>query len=257
MPEIHPTAIVEKGAELAGDVRVGACAYIGAQVRLGPGTIIHHHATVEGDTLLGEGNEVFPYAFIGGKTQDLKYQGGRTGVRIRDSNTFREFCTVHASTADGTDTHIGSHNTFLAYSHVAHECVVGNHCIFSNNGTIGGHVVVEDHAIIGGLSAVHQFCRIGQFAMLGGCTKAVQDVPPFMIFDGNPGEVRSYNKVGLERAGKSSEDVETARAIYRTFYHAGLNRKDALARLAAHPRASSWLVQAVLQFAKHSTRGLA
>jgi len=257
MPEIHPTAIIEDGAELAADVRVGACAYIGAGVKLGAGTLVHHHATVGGDTHLGAGNEIFPYAFIGGKTQDLKYAGGRTGVRIGEGNTFREFCTVHASTVDGTDTRIGDRNVFLAYSHVAHECTVGSYCIFSNNGTIGGHVTVEDHATIGGLSAVHQFCRIGQFAMLGGCTKAVQDVPPFMIYDGNPGEVRAYDKVGLERAGKSDEDIEAARIIYRTLYHSGHNRKDALAALQAHPRAESWLIRATLTFAGASSRGLA
>ncbi|MGF1448824.1 MAG: acyl-ACP--UDP-N-acetylglucosamine O-acyltransferase [Opitutales bacterium] len=254
---IHPTALVEPAAQLDEGVEVGPFCYVGAQVRLGRGTRLQHHSTVDGDTHLGADNDVFPYAFVGGKSQDLKYCGGRTGVRIGDRNVFREFGTVHASTQDGNDTRIGSDNVFLAYHHIAHECEVGNHCIFSNNGTLAGHVVVEDHAIVGGLSAVHQFCRIGQFAMVGGCTKVVQDVPPFMIIDGNPGEVRAVNKVGLERAGHRAEDIELARTVHKVLYRNGLNRGDALAELTAHPQAKSWVIQAVLRFAEQSTRGFA
>lgn len=253
--EIHPTAIVEKGAELAAGVKVGAYAYIGAQVRIGEDTEVRHHATVDGCTEMGAGNVVHPYAYIGGNTQDLKYQGGRTGVRIGDGNDFREFCTVHAATVDGGFTVIGSRNHLLAYAHVAHECIVGNDVIMSNNGTLAGHVVVEDRAVIGGLSAVHQFCRIGQFAMLGGCVKVVQDVPPFMIIDGNPGRVQAYNKVGLERAGKDEDAVELAGVVYRTLYREGLNRKQALEKLAEHAKADSWVIRSTLEFAEAGTRG--
>jgi UDP-N-acetylglucosamine acyltransferase len=255
--QIHPTAIVEDGAELDADVSVGAFAFIGAGVRLGAGTCIHHHATVEGDTHLGADNEVFPYACLGGKTQDLKYAGGRTGLRIGCGNVFREFGTVHAATADGNDTRIGNHNVFLAYHHIAHECVVGSHCIFSNNGTLAGHVTVEDRAIVGGLSAVHQFCRIGTLAMIGGCTKVVQDVPPFMIIDGNPGQVRGVNKVGMERAGHDAEAIELARHLHKVLYRRGLNRTDALAELRAHPKADHPVPRALFSFAGESTRGFA
>ncbi|MGF1483851.1 MAG: acyl-ACP--UDP-N-acetylglucosamine O-acyltransferase [Opitutales bacterium] len=254
---VHPTALVEAGAELDDGVEVSAFCYVGAQVRLGQGTRLQHHSTVDGNTHLGTDNDVFPYAFLGGKTQDLKYQGGQTGVRIGDRNVFREFGTVHASTAEGNYTRIGSDNTFLAYHHIAHECEVGSHCIFSNNGTLAGHVIVEDRAIIGGLSAVHQFCRIGTFAMIGGCTKVVQDVPPFMILDGNPAEVRAFNKVGLERAGCPEADIDLAKTVFKTLYHSGHNRSDALKHLATHPRADCWIIQAMLAFAEQSKRGFA
>jgi len=255
--EIHPTAIVEKGAELADGVSIGAYAFVGAAVKLGEGTKICHHASVDNETTMGARNVVHPYAYIGGLTQDLKYKGGKVGVQIGDENDFREFCTVHTATQDGSVTRIGSHNHFLAYAHIAHECLVGSHVIMSNNGTLAGHVIVEDYAIIGGLSAVHQFCRIGQFTMLGGCVKVVQDVPPFMIIDGNPGKVQAFNKVGIERAGHSENDVELARTVYRTLYRDGLNRTQALEKLSAHAQSSNWVIQSVLTFAQDAERGFA
>jgi len=255
--EIHPSAIVEKGAELGSGCVIGPWAYIGANVRMGSGCTVGHHATVDGHTTLGNDNTIHPYAYIGGQTQDLKYKGARTEIVIGDGNNFREFCTVHSATGEGNQTAIGSHNHFLAYTHIAHECAVGSHVIMSNNGTLAGHVVVEDYAVIGGLSAVHQFCRIGQFAMLGGCVKVVQDVPPFMIIDGNPGKVQGFNKIGLERAGRTEQDVELAGQVYRILYRDGLNRTQALDKLRAHPDAAHWTLQAVLDFAAISTRGFA
>ncbi|MDX2109493.1 MAG: acyl-ACP--UDP-N-acetylglucosamine O-acyltransferase [Verrucomicrobiota bacterium] len=253
---IHPTAIIESGAVIDPSVEIGPYAYIGARVRLGAGCVVHHHATVDGNTQMGTGNIVSPYAFVGGKTQDLKYRGGEPGLRIGDNNTFREFCTVHCATpADGC-TVIGNHNYFLSYAHIAHDCVVGNHIIMSNNGTLGGHVVVEDHAIVGGLTAIHQFCRVGQYAMIGGCAKVVQDVPPFMTAEGNPCEVRTFNKVGLERAGYTEEQIRLVRHIYKTLYRDGLNRTQAVERLKEGPDAGSTLVQAMLDFIAASQRGL-
>src|ERR1051325_159433 len=205
---IHPTAIIEAGAQLGADLEIGAYAFVGRGVTLGCGTRLHHHASVEGHTVLGEGCEIFPYACIGAKTQDLKYKGGSPGVRIGSRNVFREFVTVHAATNDGEFTTMGDDNTILAYSHIAHDCVVGSHTIMSNYTGLAGHVIIEDHVVIGAYGGVHQFCRIGAFAMFSACSKLVQDLPPFFIADGSPATVRSINKVGLERHGFTPEQLD-------------------------------------------------
>jgi UDP-N-acetylglucosamine acyltransferase len=253
---IHPTAIIEPGAELGADVQIGAYAFVGTGVQLGAGTQLHHHASVEGRTTLGAKCELFPYACIGGKTQDLKYKGGRPGLRIGERNVFREYVTVHAATFDDEFTVIGSDNTILAYSHIAHDCIVGDHCVMSNGTMLAGHVIVEDHVIIGGYGGVHQFCRLGAYAMLSATAKLVQDLPPFFIADGTPAIVRAYNKVGLERNGHTPEQLDRVKQIFRILYRDGLNRTQALEKLAAHPEASSAEFQRVIAFAAKSTRGL-
>jgi UDP-N-acetylglucosamine acyltransferase len=254
---IHPTAIIESGAQLGVGVIVGAYAYIGAQVTIGAGTRLHHHATVEGNTVMGDACEVFPYACIGGKTQDLKYKGGRPGVRIGSHNVFREYATVHEATNDGEFTVIGDHNHFLAYSHVAHDVQIGSHVIASNTVGIAGHVIVEDHAILGAFCGVHQFCRIGAYAMISAYAKVVQDIPPFLIADGIPTEIRAINKVGLERNGFTPEQIERVKQIYRTLYRDGLNRTQAMEKLTAHAQAGTPEFQRVIAFAKNSQRGMA
>lgn len=253
---IHPTAIIESGAELGADVQIGAYAFVGTGVQLGAGTQLHHHASVEGRTKLGAKCELFPYACIGGKTQDLKYKGGRPGLRIGERNVFREYVTVHAATFDDEFTVIGSDNTILAYSHIAHDCIVGDHCVMSNGTMLAGHVIVEDHVIIGGYGGVHQFCRLGAYAMLSATAKLVQDLPPFFIADGTPAIVRAYNKIGLERNGHTPEQLDRVKQIFRILYRDGLNRTQALEKLAAHPEASSAEFQRVIAFAAKSTRGL-
>ncbi len=253
---IHPTAIIEPGAELGADVQIGAYAFVGTGVQLGAGTQLHHHASVEGRTTLGAKCELFPYACIGGKTQDLKYKGGRPGLRIGERNVFREYVTVHAATFDDEFTVIGSDNTILAYSHIAHDCIVGDHCVMSNGTMLAGHVIVEDHVIIGGYGGVHQFCRLGAYAMLSATAKLVQDLPPFFIADGTPAIVRAYNKIGLERNGHTPEQLDRVKQIFRILYRDGLNRTQALEKLAAHPEASSAEFQRVIAFAAKSTRGL-
>src|SRR5690625_1729745 len=163
--KIDPRAIVEEGAKIGNGCIIGAYAFVGSEVTLGDGCHLHHHATVEGFTTLGKNCEVFPYACVGLKTQDLKYQGGKPGLKVGDKNIFREFCTIHTATNDGDFTIIGDQSYFLAYSHVAHDCIVGNRVIMSNNATLAGHVEVGDFAILGGMAGVHQFCRVGTRAM--------------------------------------------------------------------------------------------
>lgn len=253
---IHPTAIIEEGAEIGKTAVIGAYAYIGSCVKIGAGTIVHHHATVEGNTHLGTDNEIFPYALIGGKTHDLKYCGGKPGLKIGNNNTFREYTTVHAATSDGEFTVIGNNNVFLAYSHVAHDCKIGDHLIISSHSALAGHVIVQDHVNIGWNVGVHQFCHLGSHCMIGACSKIVQSVLPFMLADGNPAVIRTFNKIGLERAGYTLEQLEVVRFIYQTLYRKGLNRSQALNELKEHEFSSSVLVKSILSFVENSDRGL-
>lgn len=252
---IHPTAIVDPGARIGAGVRIGPFCVIGELVEIGDGSVLENHVTIAGPTKVGKHNHFYPYCSIGHKSQDLKYTGEPTYLEVGDHNTVREFVTMNRATAPGTKTIVGSHNNFLAYSHVAHDCIVGNHTIFSNNGTIAGHVIVEDHAIISGLSAVHQFCRIGRFAITGGCSKIVQDVPPYMIADGNPAVVRGINLVALERHSFSREAVKGIKEAFRALYRAELNTKQAVEKirlqLSGIPE-----VQQIISFIESSKRGV-
>lgn len=229
--QVHPTALVHPGARIGDGCQIGPYCVIGPDVTLGPGCRLHSHVVVDGHTTLGAENEVFPFACLGLKTQDLKWAGGHTRTEIGDRNTFREHVTVHAATADGGVTVIGSRNHFLAYAHIAHDCRLGDHIIMSNVATLAGHVVVEDRAVIGGLAAVHQFCRIGALSIIGGCSKVVQDVPPYMLADGNPAQVRHVNKVGLERHGVLETAQAALRQAYKILFREGLTVSNALARI--------------------------
>src|SRR5579859_7076619 len=231
MFNVHPTAVVHPRAQLGEDCEVGPYCVIGEHVVLGSRSRLHSHVVIEGHTRLGEGNEIFPFASIGLKTQDLKWKGGRTRTEIGDRNTFREYVTVNSATADGEATVIGSANHILAYSHVAHNVHLGNHVIMSNVATLAGHVVVEDYAVVGGLAAVHQFCRIGKMSIIGGCSKVVQDVPPFMLADGNPAETRTVNKVGMERNGICEQAQSALRQAFKILFREGLTIPNALARI--------------------------
>jgi UDP-N-acetylglucosamine acyltransferase len=224
-------------------------------VELGADCTLHSHVVIGGHTRLGAGNEVFPFASLGLKTQDLKWEGGVTRTEIGDHNTFRECVTVNSATGDGEVTRVGSHNHILAYAHIAHNVTLGNYVIMSNVATLAGHVLVEDHAVIGGLAAIHQFCRIGKLSLIGGCSKVVQDVPPFMIVDGNPAATRSVNKVGLERHGVSKEAQAALRQAHRILFREGLAIPNALARIEQElPPLPE--IQHFVQFARTSQRGL-
>ncbi len=252
---VHPTAILEPGALLADGVEVGPYAFVGAEVRLGEGCLLHHHASVAGRTEVGPDNEFFPFASIGQKSQDLKYRGEPTFLSIGSGNRFREFVTVNRATGAGGRTVIGSDNVFLAYAHVAHDCVVGSGCVFSNNATLAGHVQVGDHVTIGGLTAVHQFCRLGAHSMLGGCTKVVQDVPPYCLVDGNPARLRALNLIGLRRRGFVEETVQSLRRAYRLLFEEGKNLSQGIEAVEASGESTAE-VAILLAFLRSSERGV-
>lgn len=252
---IHPSAVIDPSAQIGTDVEIGPFCVIGPEVIIGDGCVFANNVSVAGPTVMGEGNRFFPFSSIGQRTQDLKYSGEPTYLEIGSHNSFREFCTVNRGTAPDSKTSIGSHGNFLAYSHIAHDCTVGDHVIFSNNGTLAGHVIVEDHAVIGGLSGVHQFCRIGRHAILGGCTKIVQDVAPFMIADGNPAELRGINQVGMERRGFTAEEIRSLREAYRFLCRANLNVKQACDAIREQLPANAHLDH-LLAFVEGSKRGI-
>lgn len=222
-PRIHPTAVIDPSAKISDGVEIGAFSFIGPDVELGDDCKLTNHVSLTGPSSFGAGNSFYPFCSIGQRTQDLKYGGEPTFLEVGEGNTFRESVTVNRGTERGDKTNIGNHNHFLAYSHVAHDCTIGDHAIFSNNGTVAGHVSVGDYVILGGLSAVHQFCRIGAHAMTGGCAKVVQDIPPFMIVDGNPARVRGVNTIGLQRRGFSEEDIRSLKEAYKILFRKGAN----------------------------------
>lgn len=252
---VHSSAIIHPGAEIAPDCQIGPYCVIGEHVVLGPGCQLHSHVVIDGRTTLGRGNEIFPFASIGLKTQDLKWKGGVTRTEIGDFNTFREYVTIHSATGDGEATVVGSHNHILAYCHLAHNTHLGDHIIMSNVATLGGHVLVEDRAVIGGLAAVHQFCRIGKMAIVGGCSKVVQDVPPFMLADGNPARTRTINKVGLDRNGIAEESQAALKQAFRLLFREGLTISNALARMEAELKPLPE-IQHLIAFTRASERGL-
>jgi UDP-N-acetylglucosamine acyltransferase len=252
---IHPTAIIHPKAKVAPSCDIGPYCVIGGNVTLGENCKLHSHVVVDGHTVLGARNEIFPFAAIGLKTQDLKYKGGDTHLRIGDDNVFREGVTIHSATNAGEATVVGSNNLLLAYVHIAHDCVLGNHIIMSSYTGLAGHVVVEDHVILGGFTAVHQFCRIGKFAMTGGCSRIPQDVSPFMIVEGNPAQARAVNKIGLERAGFSDEAQMALRHAYKIIFREELSTANALAKIEAElPPLPE--VKHLVQFIRASERGI-
>ena len=252
---IHPSAIIHPKAEIGANCEIGPFCVIGEHVTLGEKCQLHSHVVIDGHTRVGGGNEMFPFVALGMKTQDLKYAGGRPRLEIGGQNVFREGVTVHCGTNDGEATVIGSHNLFLIHAHVAHDCILGDHIIMSGYAGLAGHCVVEDSVIMAGYAGVHQFCRVGKFSLIGGCSKIVQDVPPFMIVDGNPGKTRMINKVGLERAGFSDEVQTALRAAYKILFREGLATPNALAKIEGElPPLPE--VKHLVEFVRTSERGV-
>jgi UDP-N-acetylglucosamine acyltransferase len=253
---IDPRAVISPGASLAADVEVGAFSVIGPDVVIGAGTVIGPHVVVAGHTRIGAGNRIFQFASIGDAPQDKKYKGEPTRLEIGDRNVFREFTTVNRGTThDKGVTRIGSDNLFMAYTHVAHDCVVGNHIVMANVATLGGHVEVGDHVIMGGLSAVHQFCRIGAHAFIANNAAVTRDVPPYIMAVGQPAEPHSVNATGLSRRGFSPQQVRNIKNAYRTLYRSDLKLADAVERLREAAASQPELVPFV-DFLGHSTRSL-
>jgi UDP-N-acetylglucosamine acyltransferase len=229
---IDPRAVIDPAAEVAADAEVGPFAVIGANVTIGPGCRIAPHAVVLGPTTLGRNNQVFQFASLGDAPQDKKYKGEPTRLEIGDGNTFREYCTVNRGTThDLGVTRIGSDNWFMAYTHVAHDCQVGNHCILANFATLGGHVELGDWVIMAGFSGVHQFCKIGAHCFLANNAAVTRDVPPFLMVTGQPAEPHSVNAEGLKRRGFTPEQIRNIRGAYKVLYRSGLKLAEATEQL--------------------------
>jgi UDP-N-acetylglucosamine acyltransferase len=260
VPGIHATAIVDRAAELAADVEVGPYSVIGPKVRIGAGSVIGPHVVIDGRTTIGRANRFFPFSSIGGAPQDKKYAGEDTELVIGDGNTVRECCTISLGTTQGGGvTRIGSDNWIMAYAHIAHDCLVGDHTILANNATLAGHVTLGDWAIMGGMSAIHQFCSMGPHSMAGGGSIVLRDVPPFVICSGNPAEPHGINTEGIKRRGFDADLVNLLRRAYKTLYKEGLTTADAVNALAAivadHP-AYAEAIGLLKDFVSSSQRGI-
>jgi UDP-N-acetylglucosamine acyltransferase len=228
---IHPTAIIDPGAELHSSVKVGPYAVIGDRVKIGADTSIGAHAVIEGPTEIGVGNQIFPGAAIGLDSQDLKYVGGEASLKIGNYNRIREYVTINRATGHGEFTVIGDHNLLMAYVHVAHNCVIEDQVKIANATSLAGDVYIESGAVISGVLGVHQFVRIGQLSMVGGMTRIQRDVPPYTIVEGNPARVRSLNLVGMKRAEFSSGELNALKEAYRTIYSSGLPLQQSITEL--------------------------
>lgn len=254
---VHPTAIVDPSAKLAPDVVVGAYSIVGPDAVIGEGSVLGPHVVIGARTTLGRRNRVFQFASIGEIAQDRKYGGEPTTTTIGDDNVFREYATVHAGTVqDRGDTRIGDANLFLAYTHVAHDCVVGSRTTFSNNAQIAGHVHIGDWAVLGAFAGVHQFCRVGEHAMLAAFAVVLQDVPPFVTVQGYPAKPHGTNNEGLRRRGYTADDILHIRRAYKTLYRENLALDDARARIAAAAEAEPALAP-LARFLAASPRGIA
>jgi UDP-N-acetylglucosamine acyltransferase len=260
MSRIHPTAIVEPGAQLHETVEIGPYAIIGPHVTIGAGTTVGSHSVIEGHTTIGEENRIGHYASVGGRPQDMKYQDEPTRLVIGNRNTIREFTTIHTGTVqDAGVTTLGDDNWIMAYVHLGHDCHVGNNTILASNAQMAGHVTIGDYAIVGGMSGVHQFVRIGAHSMLGGASALVQDVPPFVIAAGNKAEPHGINVEGLRRRGFSPDAISALRAAYRLLYKNGLSLEEAkvqLTELASAGGDGDAPVQALVDFVVASQRGI-
>lgn len=253
---VHPTAVIAPGAELAADVEVGPYAVIGPLVRIGGGTRVGAHVVIEGRTTIGERNRIFQFAALGAIPQDLKYQGEPAQLIVGSDNQVREFTTMHIGTAGGGSvTSVGDHNLFMNFSHVAHDCCIGNRVVLANGATLAGHVIVDDYVIVGGLAAVHQFVRLGESSMLGGGAMVVQDVPPFCVVQGDRAGLVGLNVEGMRRRRFADEDVRALRGAYRTLFRSGLRLPEAV-RKVREEQAPGEIVERLLAFVEASTRGL-
>jgi UDP-N-acetylglucosamine acyltransferase len=251
---IHQTAIVDRGAEIAQDVEIGPYCIIGNKVTIGSGTRLLAHVTVDGPTDIGENCAIHPFAALGGPPQDLTYRGEDTRCIIGSGNTIREYVTINRGTKSSGSTVIGNNNFIMAYSHIAHDCRVGNNTIMANCATLAGHVHMDDFAIVGGLSAAHQFCRIGKFAFISGLTGVPKDVPPFMMAAGNRARLYGLNVVGLERKGFTKEEITMLKRAYRILFRSALPLEKSLKMIETELPGER--VRELVDFIRSSERGI-
>jgi UDP-N-acetylglucosamine acyltransferase len=256
MAIVHPTAVIERGAELGDDVEIGAFSFIGPGVRIGEASRVGHHAVITGDTTIGRGNRIWHHVSLGDAPQDKKYAGEPTRLVIGDGNVIREFCSFNRGTAqDRGATELGDRNWVMAYVHVAHDCVVGSDTVLANCTQLAGHVVIGDHATLGGFTGVHQFCRVGAHVMAGVGSVILQDVPPYVTIAGNVARPYGVNSEGLRRRGFDAGQIAAIKRAYRTLYKSGLSldaaREQIRAGCAEHPE-----LVPLVDFLARSGRGI-
>jgi UDP-N-acetylglucosamine acyltransferase len=253
---IHPTAIVDPGAKIGANVKIGPYSLIGPDVEIGDNTEIGPHVIIKGHTRIGRDNRIFQFCSLGEAPQDKKYAGEPTRLEIGDRNTIREFCTFNLGTVqDAGVTKIGDDNWIMAYVHIAHDCIVGNKTIFANGASLAGHVVVEDWVIFGGFTGIHQFCHIGAHVMTAASTLVLQDVPPYVMAAGNTAQPYGIHVEGLKRRGFSAESITALKRAYRTLYKSGLLLDEAKAKLAEDAKTQPDVLRMV-EFLETSKRGI-
>ncbi|MCM8772659.1 MAG: acyl-ACP--UDP-N-acetylglucosamine O-acyltransferase [Candidatus Omnitrophica bacterium] len=255
MNKIHPTAIISKEAEIGKDVEIGPYVVIEGKVKISNGCKIGPYVHLQGYTEIGENTKIFTGAVIGSIPQDLKYKGGVTYLKIGKNNIIREFVTINPGTFEGEETVIGDNNLLMAYSHIAHNCKIGNNVIIANYGGLAGHVIIEDFAVIGGFVGIHQFCRIGKHSMIGGCSKVTMDIIPYITADGHPARPYGVNVIGLKRRNFTKEKIEILHLAYKIIFKSGLNTEEALKKL--EELNSYEEIRDIIQFIKTSERGIA
>jgi UDP-N-acetylglucosamine acyltransferase len=252
---IHKTAIVSDGAILAEDVYVGPYSVISADVSIGPGTSIGPHCVIDEHTKIGQNCQIFSGAVVGSITQDKKFNKKKSYLEIGDNNIIREYATINRGTEESSKTKIGSNCLFMAYSHIAHDCIIGDNVVIANCGTLAGHVLLEEGVIVGGLAAVHQFVRVGRLSIIGGCSKVVQDIVPYAMADGHPAKIYKVNTIGLDRSGFSESAKDNLKRAFKIIFSMRLNVKNALLKIEKDlPRAQE--ISILLDFIRNSERGI-
>jgi UDP-N-acetylglucosamine acyltransferase len=254
--QIHPSAIISSKAKIEPGVTIGAYSIVGDKVSIGADTVVGAHCVIEGNTTIGKGCEFFTGAVVGSRPQDLKFKGEDVFLEIGNNNIIREYCTLNPGTGQGGKTIVGDSNLLMAYSHIAHDCRVGSGCVLANNCTLAGHVTIEDKAVVGGIVAIHQFVRVGMLSIIGGCSKVVQDIPPFSTCDGHPARVYGLNLIGLRRKGISHESIKQIDQAFKLIFNSGLSAKHAVLKVEKELTGSEE-INYLVNFIKSSERGLA
>lgn len=253
--DIHPTAIISKKAKLSSGVSVGPYSIIGDGVNIDEGTRIGAHCVIEGRTSLGKRCQVFTGAVVGSIPQDVKYKGEVSFLEIGDDNIIREYVTINSGTEINSKTVIGNDNLIMAYSHIAHNCVIGNNCIIANCGILAGYVTIEDRVVVGGMVGIHQFTHVGEYSIIGGCSKVVSDIPPYSTCDGHPARIYGLNLVGLRRNGVGSEAIKQLSRAFKILFKSGFSLKNAIKEVSEQ-RYTSAQVSHLIDFVKNSKRGV-